>query len=104
MAHDGDRRARPTVQIDNPTVRVTEWRFGPGAATGRHRHEYDYVVVPMTTGRLVLRATGGESVAELVAGQAYFRPAGVEHDVANASEREFVFVEVELKGTPPATE
>ena len=42
-------RAQPTVQIDNETVRVTEWRFTPGAATGYHRHAYDYVVVPMTT-------------------------------------------------------
>jgi quercetin dioxygenase-like cupin family protein len=41
-----------TVQVDNERVRVTEWRFAPGAATGWHRHELDYVVVPMTTGRL----------------------------------------------------
>ena len=39
-----------TVQLDNERVRVTEWRFAPGAATGWHRHEHDYVVVPMTTG------------------------------------------------------
>ena len=41
--------AKPTVFIDNERVRVTEWRFAPGAATGWHRHEYDYVVVPMAT-------------------------------------------------------
>ena len=45
--------AVPTVQIDDATVRVTEWRFAPGATTGWHRHEYPYVVVPMTTGRQV---------------------------------------------------
>lgn len=27
-------RATPTVFIDNERVRVTEWRFAPGAATG----------------------------------------------------------------------
>ena len=48
------QRAEPTVQLENETVRVTEWRFAAGAATGYHRHEYDYVVVPMTTGRLLL--------------------------------------------------
>jgi mannose-6-phosphate isomerase-like protein (cupin superfamily) len=33
----------------------------------------------------------------LRAGQAYARPVGVEHNIVNASEGEFAFVEVELK-------
>ena len=91
-------RAQSTVQIDNPRTRVTEWRFAPGAATGWHRHEYDYVVVPMTTGTLrLIDSAGAATSAELVAGVSYFREAGVEHDVINASEGEFVFVEVEFK-------
>jgi quercetin dioxygenase-like cupin family protein len=89
--------AEPTVQIDNDTVRVTEWRFAPGAATGYHRHEYDYVVVPMTTGRLLLDEPGGKRHAELKAGVSYSRPAGVEHDVVNANDFTFVFVEIEIK-------
>ncbi len=44
-------RAVPTVFIDNERTRVTEWRFAPGAATGWHRHEYDYVVIPLMDGR-----------------------------------------------------
>jgi quercetin dioxygenase-like cupin family protein len=90
-------RAVPTVQVDEPTVRVTEWRFAPGAATGWHRHEYPYVVVPMSTGRLAVRGVDGEVTAELVAGRSYARPAGVEHDVRNANAHEFVFIEVEWK-------
>ena len=46
--------ATPTVQIDNERVRVTLWRFAPGEATGWHRHECDYVVVPLVTGRPLL--------------------------------------------------
>ena len=42
--------ATPTVQIDNNHLRVTEWRFAPGAATGFHRHEHDYLVVPVRDG------------------------------------------------------
>ncbi len=91
-------RAVPTVQIDDVTVRVTEWRFAPGAATGWHRHEYAYVVVPMSTGRLTITGADGEVAADLVAGRSYARPAGVEHDVRNANPFEFVFVEVEIKG------
>ena len=87
-----------TVQLDNGAVRVTEWRFAPGAATGHHRHAYPYVVVPMTTGRLSITDAGGASTAELRAGQAYARPAGVEHDVRNANSFEFVFVEIEILG------
>ena len=90
--------AQPTVQVDNDRVRVTEWRFPPGGATGHHRHQYDYVVVPMTTGQLkMVLADGSEAHADLVAGQAYSRGAGVEHDVINANDSEFVFVEIEIK-------
>jgi quercetin dioxygenase-like cupin family protein len=90
--------AQPTVHIDNARARVTEWRFAPGAATGFHRHEYDYVIVPQTTGRLkIVDAKGAETIAEPTAGISYFRNVGVEHDVINANDHEFVFVEVEFK-------
>ena len=52
---------------------VTEWRFAPGAHTGWHVHAYDYVVVPLTTGSLVLDTPGGEARADLIAGQSYAR-------------------------------
>ena len=54
--------AVPTKQVENDRFIVTEWRFAPGAHTGWHRHAFDYVVVPMTTGRLTLESaerTGG---------------------------------------------
>ena len=89
--------AQPTVQIDNDRVKVTEWRLAPGAATGWHRHGYDYVVVPMTTGSLTIDDGQRQTLAELVTGRSYFRTVGVEHDVINANPFEFVFVEVEFK-------
>ena len=90
--------AVPTVQIDTPRLRVTEWRFAPGTATGWHRHAYDYVVVPMTTGRLLLEEPHGLSRhADLTAGVSYACKAGVEHDVINDNDSEFVFIEIELK-------
>jgi quercetin dioxygenase-like cupin family protein len=90
-------KAVATVQVDNDHVRVTEWRFGPGAATGWHRHELDYVVVPMTVGPLRIRTAQAEVPNDIVPGQAYFRVAGAEHDVSNPNDREVVFVEIELK-------
>jgi quercetin dioxygenase-like cupin family protein len=89
--------AVPTVQVDNEHVRVTEWRFAPGATTGWHRHEYNYVVVPITTGQLRLVNGSSEMVAELVTGQSYTRPALTEHDVINPNAYELVFIEIEMK-------
>ena len=92
------KSAQPTVFIDNERARVTEWRFAPGAATGWHRHAMDYVVVPLLDGRLKIVAAGGaESFAELKHGVPYFRKVGVEHDVINANDYEFAFVEIEFK-------
>lgn len=95
------QRAQATVQVENERVKVTEWRFAPGAATGWHRHAYDYVVVPMTTGTLRLDDGKEQRDAQLVGGRSYYRPAGVEHDVINASPHEFVFVEIEFKTPAP---
>jgi quercetin dioxygenase-like cupin family protein len=83
-------------QIENARTRVTRHRLLPGAHTGHHRHEYDYVVVPVTGGRMRVVAGGKESFANTASGVAYFRPAGVEHDVFNGGTEEVVFVEVEL--------
>lgn len=94
---DSPASAVPTVQVDNDRVRVTEWRFAPGAATGWHRHDDDYVIVPLTSGRLRYESGGAEGFAELVAGRSYFRPAPVEHNVFNASSHEIAFIEIELK-------
>lgn len=90
--------AVPTVQIENAKVVVTEWRFAPGAETGWHTHGMDYVVVPQTSGTLLLETPDGEVRAELTAGQPYFRETGVNHNVINANDYEFVFIEVEMRG------
>ena len=90
--------ATPTVLIDNERVRVTEWSFKPGEATGWHRHGYDYVVVPVTTGKLHLKEPDGERTIEITTGTPYFREEGVEHDVINPSDTDdVIFIEVEMK-------
>jgi hypothetical protein len=93
--------AVPTVQIDNARLRVTQWRFAPGAATGYHRHEYDYCIVPLVTGTLGIEDKDGTmSEAPLTAGVPYYRETGVEHDVININAFEFAFIEIELKEKP----
>jgi quercetin dioxygenase-like cupin family protein len=96
----GDTKAIPTVQIDNDHLRVTEWRFAPGAATGYHRHAHDYVVVPVVNGELELVGPdGARSRSRLEQGKSYFRNSGVEHDVINAGTGVMSFVEIEMKDT-----
>jgi quercetin dioxygenase-like cupin family protein len=90
-------KAEAKIQIDNERVIITEWRFAPGAETGWHKHGYDYIVVPGMDGNLHLETEGGESIAELKGGQSYYRPIGVEHNVVNANDFEFYFVEIELR-------
>ena len=95
--------ATPTVMIDNARVRVTEWRFAkPGDNTGWHRHEYDYVVVPLFDGVLEIDLGNGERVtAPMQNGVPYYRELGVEHDVINGNDFECAFVEVELLEPKP---
>ncbi len=91
--------AQAAITTDDERIRVTTWTFAAdGDAIGHHRHEFDYVVVPVTGGTFAVTEADG-SVRELVqtAGSPYPGAAGTEHDVTNASGREAVFVEVELK-------
>ena len=100
MSESTRPQAVPTIHIDNEWTRVTEWRFAPGAETGWHRHEMDYVVVPIVTGKLRIDMGSGEAViADLQLGVPYARNVGVEHNVINANDFEFAFIELESKRT-----
>ena len=89
--------AKSIVHLENDRVIVTEWRFDKGDNTGWHRHSHDYVVVPLMDGQLKLVTSDGEMIAEMKKGAPYFREEGVEHDVVNATDGEYAFIEVELK-------
>jgi beta-alanine degradation protein BauB len=89
--------AKATQLVDNERVTVTEFRFQKGQNTGWHRHGHDYVIVPMTDGKVKLETAAGTSFAEMKKGSPYFRNEGVEHDVISENEFEFSFIEIELK-------
>jgi quercetin dioxygenase-like cupin family protein len=90
-------KAVSKLLAENARVIVTEWRFAPGAETGWHRHGHDYVVVCLTSGKLLAETSAGNVETELRLGQAYARPVGVEHNIVNSGDGEFAFVEVEIK-------
>jgi hypothetical protein len=78
------QQAQALIHIDEPKVRVTEYRFEPGAETGWRRHIADYVVVPLLDGDLLLEEPGGGSrTASLRRNAPYARREGVEHNVTS---------------------
>ena len=91
-------KAISTLQVNDEKVRVTRWDFSPGAETGWHKHEMDYVVVPLTDGALTAELHDGSTVKnQLTIGISYARSAGVEHNIVNSSSSPFSFIEVEFK-------
>jgi hypothetical protein len=91
--------ARVIVNADTDRVRVTTWIFeAGGVATGQHRHEFDYVVIPVTGGTFkVTDLDGSKRELNQVAGSPYLGTAGTAHDVVNAIDQKAVWVEIELK-------
>jgi beta-alanine degradation protein BauB len=90
--------ARTDTTADDDRVRVTTLTFADGDETGDHRHEFDYIVVPVTGGTFVVTDRDG-ATRELVqtAGSPYLGRAGTEHNVVNRSGAAAAFVEIELK-------
>lgn len=84
--------------MDDAQVRVTRFEFAPGAETGWHVHEMDYVFTALTDcERLLEHPDGTRSAAQIAAGDVYRRHAGTRHNVINAGAAPMSFVELELK-------
>ncbi|ABK70635.1 cupin [Mycolicibacterium smegmatis] len=92
-----DTGSHGDLQLDDGRFRVTRWTIEPGGAIPMHRHEHDYVVVPLVNATMhVVAPDGTDTVAELRIGESYSRIAGVEHRVENRGTTDtVVFVEVE---------
>ncbi len=93
--------AHCTISVDNENVRVSTWTFDArGDSTGAHRHEWDYIVVPVSGGDLTATSPDGATTAlTQQAGVPYRGVAGTEHTVSSSSEHPVVFTEIELKQT-----
>ena len=90
--------ATSNVQIDNNSVKITEYNFSPGSETKYHKHEMDYIVVPINDGELLLVDKFGNKVkSKLKKGVSYFKESGVEHNVINSGSKDLKFIEIEIK-------
>ena len=84
--------------LDDDLTRITRWRIPPGAQTGWHRHEWDYVTIQQSSGTLVLE-NADEDVRRIdyVEGQARSYAAPVEHNATNISDVVVRVIEIEYK-------
>ncbi len=90
--------AKGIIKIDNEIVKITEYKFSIGAETSWHKHHFDYVVMPITNGKILLvNKDGSETISILNKGNPYFRKAGVEHNVINIGNEKLIFSEIEIK-------
>ena len=87
-----------SIKFDNDIVRVTKFTLEPEQETGFHRHNFNYVIVPMVDGELTISSKDNPTIKSFIkAGDPYFRSAGVEHNVINKSDKKIIFIEIEIK-------
>jgi beta-alanine degradation protein BauB len=91
-------QAERLLHEDGPEFRITEWRFAPGATTGRRRHELDYVTVHVTSAKMRAIAADGSADFDVPMGRAYSNKAGLEHELINIGDDAVSLVEIEMKG------
>ena len=97
-APDHDPNYRMSLLAGTPAVRITQHEITPGGETGWHRHEFPYTVTPLHTAVVNITNPDGESSTfEMVAGESYDRPAGIEHNITNSGTSHVLFIEVERR-------
>lgn len=87
-----------TLLFEDERTRITQWRFAPGDQTGWHAHEWDYVTVQQSGGRLRLDgADGTESFVDYSSGRTMSWTAPIEHNATNVSDNVVRVLEIEYK-------
>jgi len=76
--------AEPIVVHEDDKTRITQYRLEPGEQTGWHIHEYDYVVMHQSEGKLTSHfADGTSAVFSYKPGGASAYSAPFEHNAVN---------------------
>jgi len=86
------------VLVDDDKTRITQFVLQPGEQVGWHRHEYDYVTIQQSFGRLHIDASDGRSFdIDYKPGKAMSVKAPFEHNAINTGDVEIRVLEVEYK-------
>lgn len=84
--------------FEDDKTRITQWTMRPGEQTGWHSHDFDYVVVQLSGGRLHLDyADGTEREVDYAPGGTLSGSAPIEHNAISVGEEAIVSIEIEYK-------
>lgn len=90
------------VIFENDAVRVWTFSVGPGGLKPMHRHELDYVIVPLSGGKVEITTIEGRArIGEDKVGEIIWQDAGETHQLRNLSDFPYRNILVELKGRGP---
>ncbi len=90
--------AESTLLFEDDKTKITSWRFDPGTETGWHHHNYDYVTIQKSAGRLKLESDNGEiKYIDYENDHAAAYAAPITHNATNVSDDEVRVIEIEYK-------
>jgi beta-alanine degradation protein BauB len=81
---------------DDAKVGVARVQFAPGATEVPHTHPYDIMIIPVTSGPVILQI-GDRKITSLKSGEVQFVPRDVTHYLGNTGTTEFEIIAVAVK-------
>jgi beta-alanine degradation protein BauB len=86
---------RATMQVEHDGMRISRYDLAAGDRIPWHRHDHDYLVIPLTDGVFEVTGPDGTDLHHVHGGEPYRRDAGTEHELRNG-ERPYSFIEIEF--------
>ena len=95
---DVREQAEFNLLFEDDMTKITSWKFAPGAETGWHHHNFDYVTIQKSNGKLKLENEEGEITYVDYENERTARyTAPVKHNATNVSDEEVRVIEIEYK-------
>ena len=84
--------------FEDDKTKITSWKFAPGSQTGWHFHNFDYVTIQKSGGRLKLESEEGEiKYIDYENNRTAGYSAPIRHNATNVSQEEVRVIEIEYK-------
>jgi beta-alanine degradation protein BauB len=91
-------RAQANLLFEDGKTKITAWTFAPGDETGWHHHNFDYVTIQKSGGRLKLESQDGAiKYVDYRKNSAAAYSAPIKHNATNISGEEVRVIEIEYK-------
>ena len=91
-------KAEFNLLFEDAKTKITAWTFAPGDETGWHHHNFDYVTIQKSGGRLKLESQDGEiKFVDYENNRTAGYTASIKHNATNISDEEVRVIEIEYK-------